>query len=260
MPHAGLISILTTAVFAQIAEIEPAKTQWTVDHGDALCTLSRSVEPAEGKLSLSGLPGGDFTSLQVDGLRDARGGPFAPMTLLLDGQPFEAKFQPWHEGHIVSFQTRGEVERLGRASTVALRNMHGEVVQLLLPGLGRAFAAWRECEAQRLRDWGVDPDQHRALARRPRTEKPFASYMQGIEYPDSAARLGIQGTTVVRVAVREDGRVRNCAAVVSSGAKELDDLVCAFLVRRARYIPGEAADGSPRAGWHFVRNHWRLRD
>lgn len=64
------------------------------------------------------------------------------------------------------------------------------------------------------------------------------------DYPVRALRNDVQGNVVVTFDITADGRARNCSVETSSGAAILDAVPCRLIVRRARFEPASAEDGS----------------
>lgn len=75
-----------------------------------------------------------------------------------------------------------------------------------------------------------------ALAQQPVTPKIVEGTQVQPVYPDSARRLGIQGTTTLRVQVRADGQVGEVSVEQSAGHPDLDQ-AAADAVRRWRFEP-----------------------
>ena len=75
-----------------------------------------------------------------------------------------------------------------------------------------------------------------ALAQQPVTPKIIEGTQVQPAYPDSARRLGIQGTTTLRVFVLADGHVAEVSLVQSAGHSDLDQ-AAADAVRRWRFEP-----------------------
>jgi TonB family protein len=64
----------------------------------------------------------------------------------------------------------------------------------------------------------------------------------------------------VRLDVGEDGRVKRCLIVESSGSAEFDRTTCSRLRTRARFHPARNAGGLPVPGRYRLRVRWRLPD
>lgn len=78
------------------------------------------------------------------------------------------------------------------------------------------------------------------------------------DYPSVALQKELEGTTGFRVTVSPDGRVMDCAIVLSSGSSELDSATCASVKRRARFEPARDASGKSTTGYYSNRVRWQI--
>jgi len=78
------------------------------------------------------------------------------------------------------------------------------------------------------------------------------------DYPPSAIREGVQGTTGFTLAVGPDGKVTGCTVTSSSGSALLDDTACKLLARRARFTPAKDAAGNGMPSSYSNRVRWQV--
>ena len=90
-----------------------------------------------------------------------------------------------------------------------------------------------------------------------RTARPTGGYQVKPSYPNSARRLGVEGTTLLRVHVQKDGRVDDVTVQESAGHPDLDQ-AATDAVRRWRFEPGRRGD-DPVASWVLVPVVFRFR-
>jgi protein TonB len=90
-----------------------------------------------------------------------------------------------------------------------------------------------------------------------RVARPTGGYQVRPSYPSTARRLGIQGTTLLRVHVLEDGRVGEVDVEQSAGHPDLDR-AAADAVRRWRFEPARRGDDTV-AMWVRLPVEFRLR-
>ena len=76
-------------------------------------------------------------------------------------------------------------------------------------------------------------------------------------YPSSARRLGVQGTTLLRVHVLDDGRVGEVDVEESAGHPDLDS-AAADAVRRWKFEPARRGT-QPVAMWVRLPVEFRLK-
>jgi protein TonB len=65
------------------------------------------------------------------------------------------------------------------------------------------------------------------------------------DYPNEALQAGAEGTVVVDLIIRTDGRPRLCRIVRSSGHQSLDLATCNIMLTRARFTPAKDSNGNP---------------
>lgn len=87
--------------------------------------------------------------------------------------------------------------------------------------------------------------------------QPRGGYQVRPSYPSSAKRLGVQGTTLLRVHVLEDGRVGGIDVEQSAGHPDLDQ-AATDAVRRWRFEPARRGE-HPVAMWVRLPVEFRLK-
>jgi len=90
-----------------------------------------------------------------------------------------------------------------------------------------------------------------------RYARPQGGYQVRPSYPSSARRLGIQGTTMLKVHVLNDGRVGDVLVEQSAGHPDLDQAATAA-VRQWRFDPARRGDDLV-AMWVLLPVEFRLR-
>lgn len=94
----------------------------------------------------------------------------------------------------------------------------------------------------------------------PRPRGSPESWISADDYPASAARDGVTGTTTVTLLVSTEGRVESCSVVTSSGNTHLDETTCRLLQTRARYEPAIGAGGTAIQGSATYSHAWGLKN
>jgi protein TonB len=87
--------------------------------------------------------------------------------------------------------------------------------------------------------------------------RPTGGYQVRPSYPSSARRLGVQGTTMLRIRVLEDGRVGEVDVEQSAGHPDLDQ-AATDAVRRWRFEPARRGDQAV-AMWVRLPVEFRLK-
>ena len=73
------------------------------------------------------------------------------------------------------------------------------------------------------------------------------SIMRDGEYPTGALLREEQGVVGVSFVIGTDGRISSCEVTQPTGYKELDELPCKLLTKRARFRPALDEGGNPIA-------------
>ena len=89
------------------------------------------------------------------------------------------------------------------------------------------------------------------------TAHPRGGYQVRPSYPASARRLGIQGTSLLRVFVGPDGKVTDIVVQESAGHPDLDEAAAAA-VRRWRFEPARRGT-DPVAMWVLLPVEFHLK-
>jgi TonB family protein len=118
--------------------------------------------------------------------------------------------------------------------------------------------AFRDCEDDSLRQWGVDVAARTALTRLPKPAGAGAiGWFRWQEFPQEASKPGTSGTTIARIAVDAAGRPASCAVAVSAGHPALDRTTCWSILKRARFEPALDSAGKAIDSEYILRTVWR---
>lgn len=82
-----------------------------------------------------------------------------------------------------------------------------------------------------------------ALAHGPIPSTSKSSWVTPEDYPPTALRTGMSGTTVFALSIDANGAILSCAVTRSSGSTELDQATCHYVTRRAVFSPAVDAGG-----------------
>ncbi len=246
---AGLAANALSPAAAQAPATPPAAV-WQLGWQESHCTISRDDSNGV-TLSLWMLPGDPDPHLYLVGPSKLLPQPVdkAIVQLLPSGETFNAVgyvrsardpvvvkvLHLWHK-FPGAFAQSSEVR-------VAAR---GKQITVAVPGSAEALAALRECIDQRLPAWAVDPKAYDAL-QVPPTEIENYEFMLPDDYPPALLEAGWIGDVILRLNIDATGKVTDCAVLVSSGQKSVDDVSCLRSMQRGRYNPAIGADGKPTA-------------
>jgi TonB family protein len=261
----GIAALAATAPAVAQPPVPPTKSApqvWQLDWQDNHCTISTG-DAAELGFAMWITPGDPRPDLYFIGspklLPHTNDGKIT-VTLMPAGESFSATVMD------ISGQSGAIALRLldlpekfpaefARSTEVGLA---GAKEPVRVTGSGKAVSALRQCIDEKLPEWGVDPKAYEAL-RSPPTDPSEHLWFTDVDYPQSASMSGDEGDVIARMDVDATGSVTNCAVVVSSGSKPLDDVTCSTALRKGKFNPAIGADGQPSAGQRIVRVVFRLQ-
>lgn len=130
-------------------------------------------------------------------------------------------------------------------------------VSVTVRGTDKAMAAIQQCIDEALPGWGIDPKLLAGL-RKPVTTIDDHPVVTGDDYPREALDKNIQGSVVIRLHVDSKGLVQDCAVMVSSGSKLLDNPTCILALAKGKFDPAIGADGKPTDAPRIMRVEWSI--
>ena len=78
------------------------------------------------------------------------------------------------------------------------------------------------------------------------------------DYPPAALRARIEGVVTARLSIAASGTVNGCTVTASSGSRDLDDVTCQLMLRRARFEPARDGSGEAIAAESTRRVRWQV--
>jgi len=124
-------------------------------------------------------------------------------------------------------------------------------LQLETGPMDAPLAALRDCSWDMVKSWGLDVEQQKHLSAKAYPTVPAGEWFSDNDYPPEMQRNGSQAIVNFRILVDADGRVSSCVIQTSTRPKAFDDVVCAKVMKRARFHAALGADGKP------VPSFWR---
>jgi TonB family protein len=268
--HTAAIGAITALAIPADAAKPPAplawKGPWQLDYAPDSCLLGRRFVDGDGEvaLGLRALPLEESVELIVTRpTGDDRFRLGEAEVTLASGARETASFEsfPTTKPGFYTTRMRLPAEMFAAAKgddvlTIAARTLRPVAFQL--SGFVKVMAAFATCNDDTLKTWGVDPAERQRAATPPAAVDDRSQWIRASDYPSTALRERRQGTTVILFRIGTEGRVDQCRAVVTSGAKELDDAACAALTKRGRYTSARDASGQPMPVHRVRRVTWRL--
>ena len=259
-------SLLATCVVAIPAAASPAPLvpagKWTVDYGDAGCTLARDFGASTNPTTLGFVPSPGSEDIRVVVATPA---PFSAESytkgeVIAEGvPPFSGNllYVRKTSGSLVSvyLETSGALKAFSHSSVLTLRSTKDSIA-FNLGSPTAAFAALDECSSNLLAQWGEDTAIQAKIVTAP-VIKNLSVFNDG-DYPDVSLRNHEEGMVGVRVWIEPNGRATDCVVVKSSGSKALDARTCSIMTLRGHYIAAVDKGGSPIRALSYTQVFWML--
>lgn len=240
-----------------LSQEKRATSEWVADFGDTKCSLSRASGPEAGTVfRLEWSAGAEMPSLLIgnpawrqDLVRTEQ-----PATLILSpgetrikGKAFPLSSPVRRVRGLSLYQLdEGWLQALSSATGMSVEVSGREIIAFSLPQTAAAVKTLRACNDSLLKAMGVDPGLIGLLRTRPKpVGGSVARWVHALDFPRGALPQGGSATTVVRLTIGTNGRVKDCAVAASSGDVLLDRTTCSILQRRGRFEPAIGADGVP---------------
>jgi len=134
---------------------------------------------------------------------------------------------------------------------------HDRPVILETGSLGEAIKMFDKCSRDSLRDWGVDPDLEDKIVR-PAWPSNVRVWFSPTDYPADMLKRGEQSVVKVRLLVDAAGRITKCTSLSHFKAPEFNQIVCANIIRRARFEPAELTDGTKVPSYYATQVQWKI--
>jgi TonB family protein len=238
---------------------------WNVDWGEHRCSLIRQDESSPPNyFALQITPGSHRADLRVVSRHWPEGALSDPDRLTLSFEPQgapvagRARDEQTEAGRaLVIFDVAGDVRHsLAAARSVRVARDGVTLIEIAVPSSPRALAAFRDCETTIMRQWGIDPAAHAAVAVPPRGN--LAAFVTHGDYPLASLSRESQGIVVFRLDLDGEGRAVGCDVLVSSGDQALDATTCRIMRQRARLEPARDAQGRPIPTTYVSSITWRI--
>jgi protein TonB len=264
--HLGMLSL--ALVWPTSSAATPSqKAKWVSDWGDQRCALIRETGGSNPTvLVVRTVPGSMHSELWLldpnwTG-RTLQPGSEVAITLRPSGITVKERAfgvaLAGRKGFAVSNLDSAFLKNFAGSTSVLMTQRQRELAEIPVPNSAGAFATLLKCEAEVLKSWGYDPQVIASLQSPPTPSNNPATWISNSDYPDEAIRAGLSGAVLVRLNIGADGAASDCILVEGSGHPLLDSRTCSLFLKRARFKPAVAADGSHTKGIVAYRMRWAL--
>lgn len=95
---------------------------------------------------------------------------------------------------------------------------------------------------------------------RPKPRNNPGEWIVTDDYPPAALRTRAEGTLSIKLEVDDNGHPTKCEITSSSDVPELDDVACARVLERARFMPATDKRGRPISGIYSATVRFQMPD
>lgn len=266
MMATGIAALIGTMTMQDSPPPLAPSSAWSIDHGDTVCTLSRSFGPKDRPVTLAiqpplvdGIamlvllvpqgpkPVSDYGSGEIDV------SPDRTVKMEYDSQPVPGLGQTAVRVYVED----AVVDTILAVPVLRIRAGKTPIPPIAVTGARKALVAMTQCRTKLMAAWGVDTALWAKAVTRAVAVKP-ESWIRYDDYPSDAIRAGRQGEVAMIWKIGTDGRLSDCRIVLSSGTPSLDAASCTAMTKRGVYQPARDAGGTPIISWGSRKVRWRL--
>jgi Gram-negative bacterial TonB protein C-terminal len=142
-------------------------------------------------------------------------------------------------------------ERLAAVRELSIGSPLRKPVVLETGPLLNAFEAMGKCTDNLLSGWGIDAAKHKNLKRAVTPKSNPGTWLTSNDYPTKMLLKGARSIVNFRLSVDAAGLPTACAIQGSTKEILFDEIVCRGIMKRARFEPALAEDGTPIASYYI---------
>jgi Gram-negative bacterial TonB protein C-terminal len=141
-------------------------------------------------------------------------------------------------------------EREAAVKAITIKGPFRKNLILKINGLAKPLAELRKCGDALAASWGIDVIKHVDLQRPATPTQSTSKWIFSEDYPVDMLRQGARSLVQFRLMIDDTGTPTSCHIQQSNRLKDFDKLVCKAMMRRARFAPALAKDGTPIASYY----------
>ncbi len=142
-------------------------------------------------------------------------------------------------------------ERLAAVTEISVGSPLRKPVILETGPLHRAFGVMEKCTDDLLTGWGIDAAKHKNLKQFAKPKNNPGNWVTQNDYPTEMIAKGARSIVNFRLSVDTAGLPTACGIQDSTKETSFNEAVCKGLMKRARFEPALAEDGTPIASYYI---------
>ena len=266
MTATGVAALIGLAAIQTSAPPLAPSSAWSIDYGEAKCTLSRSFGPKDQTVTLGLQPAiaeglATIVLLVPKTTKLASGYGNGEIEVSPDRtvkMQYESQPVPGLDQMVVRVYVEDTlVDTIFAVPALRIKVGRTPLPAIAVTGAGKALTALATCRTKLMVAWGVDPAIWAKATVRAEAIGP-EDWIGFNDYPADALRENRQGETAMLWKIGTNGRVSDCRIVKSSGTPSLDIASCAAMTKHGVYRPARDASGRPIVSWGSKSVQWRL--
>ena len=259
----ALFACLASAATAAAPQLRQPTGKWVVDYGDTACTAGRQYGTAQQPVTLAFRPSPDGSVVRLMVARPGRVGDayHFPVTTTISekGKTTGLRFASsrgktdiiW-----INFE-RSAIEGLPRAGEIAIKGGGAIDERFALPDMAAALKALDRCNADLRKHWNADEAGVARVAKAAESKLPVSRLVRDSDYPEQAIMEGASGYTRMMLMIDEQGALKDCMVVETSGIASFDAMACGILIERAaKFRPALDTAGKPIRSVYTLGFRW----
>lgn len=245
-------------------------SQWKVEYAERECRLTRNFGTDQDLILFRLARGTSFTNydIMLAGISIPKQSTGVDIEITISAQNSKQSFKGenrdipnrkerilrWYDGDLIPILAGPKNQELFVTSDENYR------VKLKIDDFPAALKAMETCHDDLLKGWGIDGPQMRSLVSLAEPRMNPEEWANILDYPDDMLRDGISGIVSFKLDIDAAGLPTKCLVIISSKTPKLDQHTCRLMMKRAKFKPAIAADGTATASHYINRVRWSLPD
>lgn len=258
MPSLLILAAMLAA--PPVPNVEPGsasgpKPKWVVFYADNYCVLIRPRSGSAGGLRIESRPYETVHELQFILPRDGRGNYVRPGLLSVARTPQAiANSMSVYESpssadrRVKTGISKAELAIAAKEQSLGVTIPNWIDERVSTAGMGKALLAVKTCEEDLAARWGTP----RTWSIDPVPMVNLQTVFRVSDYPTGLLNAGVRGDSRPLLRIGTSGEVLTCRSITPNELKQLANLVCDILRKRAKFTPARDSAGNPVESYYVT--------